>query len=63
MRSCCPDYLESCACSTPAGARPALCVSSTMLVMLSLSTLWMASCGGTSSNKDPGTPTGSFPSR
>jgi hypothetical protein len=32
-----------------------------MLVMLSLSTLWMASCGGTSSNKDPGTPTGSFP--
>jgi hypothetical protein len=32
-----------------------------MLVMLSLSTVWMASCGGTSSNKDPGTPTGSFP--
>jgi len=32
-----------------------------MLLMLSLSTLWMASCGGTSSNKDPGTPTGSFP--
>ena len=32
-----------------------------MLVMLSLSTMWMASCGGTSSNKNPGTPTGSFP--
>lgn len=32
-----------------------------MLLMLSLSTLWMASCGGTSSIKDPGTPTGSFP--
>ena len=32
-----------------------------MLVMLSLSTVWVASCGGTSSNKDPGTPTGSFP--
>jgi subtilase family serine protease len=32
-----------------------------MLVMLSLSTVWMSSCGGTSSNKDPGTPTGSFP--
>jgi hypothetical protein len=33
----------------------------TVLVILSLSTLWMASCGGTSNNKDPGTPTGSFP--
>ncbi len=32
-----------------------------MIVVLSLSTLWMASCGGTSSIKDPGTPTGSFP--
>ena len=32
-----------------------------MLLMLSLSTMWMASCGGTSSNKNPGTPTGSFP--
>jgi subtilase family serine protease len=32
-----------------------------MLVMLSLSTMWITSCGGTSSNKNPGTPTGSFP--
>ncbi len=32
-----------------------------ILVMLGLSTLWMASCGGTSSNKNPGTPTGSYP--
>src|SRR5436305_414245 len=32
-----------------------------MLVMLSLSSMSMASCGGTSSNKNPGTPTGSFP--
>ena len=32
-----------------------------MLMMLGVSTLWMASCGGTSSNKNPGTPTGSYP--
>jgi hypothetical protein len=32
-----------------------------LIVVLGLSTAWLASCGGTSSssNKDPGTPTGS----
>ena len=34
-----------------------------MIAVLGLSTLWISSCGGTSSNsnKDPGTPTGSYP--
>lgn len=34
-----------------------------MIAVLGLSTLWMGSCGGTSSNKNPGTPTGSYPIR
>jgi len=33
----------------------------TLIAVLGLSTLWISSCGGTSSTKDPGTPTGSFP--
>jgi subtilase family serine protease len=33
----------------------------TLIAALGLSTVWISSCGGTSSTKDPGTPTGSFP--
>jgi subtilase family serine protease len=32
-----------------------------ILALLSFSTMWVASCGGTSSNKNPGTPTGTYP--
>jgi L-cystine uptake protein TcyP (sodium:dicarboxylate symporter family) len=33
-----------------------------LIALLSVSALWMASCGGSSSsNKNPGTPTGSYP--
>ena len=31
-----------------------------LFIVLGFSTLWIASCGGSSSNKDPGTPTGSY---
>jgi hypothetical protein len=33
-----------------------------LIALLGVSALWMASCGGSSSsNKNPGTPTGSYP--
>jgi hypothetical protein len=31
-----------------------------LLMVLGFSTLWIASCGGSSSNRDPGTPTGTY---
>jgi subtilase family serine protease len=46
---------------TPLSRRRSSLRMLTLIAVLGLSTLWISSCGGTSSTKDPGTPTGSFP--